>query len=229
MASPRHDEPRIDEANQCVWRDKKRITLAPKAMAVLLRLRQCPQQLVTKGDLLDAAWPETHVIEAVLNNAIAQLREALGDDARRPRFIETVHRRGYRWIGPGADDSPRSSPSPTFPKDGDIFVGRDTVLAELDRSYASANAGRRQLVFVTGEPGIGKTSLVDQFIWGLEAEGAGVAGQRSPDRSASRSFPLLGRGRCIDQPDRRRSVSAGARGNRGVVGARRERSPGRLS
>jgi DNA-binding winged helix-turn-helix (wHTH) protein len=58
-----------------------------------------PGQLVTKRELLDAIWPETFVSETVLTNAINQLRRALDDDPKQARLIETVHRRGYRWIG----------------------------------------------------------------------------------------------------------------------------------
>ncbi len=58
-----------------------------------------PGQLVTKRELLDAIWPETFVSETVLTNAVNQLRRALDDDPKQARLIETVHRRGYRWIG----------------------------------------------------------------------------------------------------------------------------------
>ena len=98
--------PRVDEANECIWRGDQRVDLTPKAFLVLRRLKQQPNQIVTKSALLDAAWPDTHVSEGVLTLAINQLREAFGDDARQPRFIETVHRRGYRWIGQQASGTP---------------------------------------------------------------------------------------------------------------------------
>jgi DNA-binding winged helix-turn-helix (wHTH) protein len=94
-ASVRVGTPRGDDANQCIWWGDRRVDLTPKAFLVLRRLMQQPSQIVTKHDLLDAAWPDTHVSDGVLALAINQLREALGDDARQPRFIETVHRRGY--------------------------------------------------------------------------------------------------------------------------------------
>src|SRR6187399_855786 len=97
--SARRDAPRIDEANQCIWRADQRVELTPKAFLVLRCLMQRPDQIVTKDELLEAAWPETHVMDGVLKVAINQLRDALGDDSQQPRFIETVHRRGYRWIG----------------------------------------------------------------------------------------------------------------------------------
>ena len=185
---------RIDAAAECIWRDGKKVGVPPKAFLVLLRLMERPGQLVTKNDLLDAVWPDTHVTETVLNNAVGQLRQALGDDPKRPRFIETVHRRGFRWIGPaGAQAAP---PAPASPLVDAVelhdsaaapFVGRAESLAELGRCYARAAAGRRQLVLVSGEPGIGKTAVVDRFIDGLT---------RHAESGASPS--VVARGQCIE-------------------------------
>src|SRR5262245_15054998 len=91
---------RLDLRNQCLWRDERVITLTPKAYAVLLCLLKHHRQLVTKEELLNAVWPETYVTDAAIKVCIGELRKALGDDARQPRFIETSHRRGYRFIGP---------------------------------------------------------------------------------------------------------------------------------
>ena len=89
----------LDLVNECLWRGSQAIKLRPKAFAVLDYLLGHPGQLVTKEELLNALWPETFVGEAVLKVAIRQIREALGDDPKSPRFIETAHRRGYRFIG----------------------------------------------------------------------------------------------------------------------------------
>src|SRR6478735_7577324 len=96
------DEPRIDWGAECIWRRGERINLTPKAFSVLRCLVERPHQLVTKAELLETVWPDTHVTEIVLNIAIGQLRQALGDNPRQARLIETIHRRGFRWIGPVA-------------------------------------------------------------------------------------------------------------------------------
>jgi DNA-binding winged helix-turn-helix (wHTH) protein len=88
----------LDLANECLWRGSQAIKLGPKAFAVLDYLVERPGQLVTKEELLNAVWPGTFVGEAVLKVAIRQIREALDDDQKFPRFIETAHRRGYRFI-----------------------------------------------------------------------------------------------------------------------------------
>ena len=99
----------LDLANECLWRGSQAIKLRPKAFAVLEYLLGRPGQLVTKQKLLDAVWPETFVGDAVLKVAIRQIREALADDPKSPRFIETAHRRGYRFIGPIAGSEPTAA------------------------------------------------------------------------------------------------------------------------
>ena len=89
----------LDLVNECLWRGSQAIKLRPKAFAVLNHLVTHPGQLVTKEELLNAVWPETFVGEAVLKVTIRQLRDALDDDSNSPSFIETAHRRGYRFIG----------------------------------------------------------------------------------------------------------------------------------
>ena len=76
------------------------VALTPKAFAVLHRLVEDGGQLVSKEELLRAGWAKTHVSDGVLKAIILEIRRALGDDTAAPRFIETVPRRGYRFIAP---------------------------------------------------------------------------------------------------------------------------------
>jgi DNA-binding winged helix-turn-helix (wHTH) protein len=175
-ASKPQSTPRIDPANQCVWWGDRRVDLTNKSFQVLDYLVQHPDRLLTKTELLDAVWPDTHVGEAVLVVAINQLREALADDRRQPRFIETVHGRGYRWVGP-----PTPPDIPNSPQSVASIYGRESVLAQLDEALDRARAGRRQMVFVTGEPGIGKTAVLDALA-------------QSP---AAQIFDIA-RGQCVD-------------------------------
>src|ERR687885_2462566 len=91
---------RLDPANACLWRGTQSIALTPKAFDVLHYLVTHPDRLVTKDTLLDAVWPETAISDVVVRVAIGELRRALGDTAQAPRFIATVHRRGYRFVAP---------------------------------------------------------------------------------------------------------------------------------
>jgi DNA-binding winged helix-turn-helix (wHTH) protein len=91
---------RVDLRNQCLWRGSERITLTPKAFAVLLLLVEHAGRLVTHDQLLDAIWPDASVQPEVLKSHILTIRHSLGDSAKNPSFIETLPRRGYRFIAP---------------------------------------------------------------------------------------------------------------------------------
>jgi TolB-like protein/DNA-binding winged helix-turn-helix (wHTH) protein/Flp pilus assembly protein TadD len=88
----------LDVKNVQLWRGTREVKLTGKAFAVLSYFVEHPGQLVTKDDLFAAAWPETVVSDATLASCIQEIRQVLGDDARKPRYIETVHRRGFRFI-----------------------------------------------------------------------------------------------------------------------------------
>lgn len=159
----------LDRSNECLWRGSEVIKLRPKAYAVLNQLVEHSGHLVTKEELLATVWPETFVTDAVLKVTIRQLRDALDDDPRAPLFIETAHRRGYRFIGHVSNGgTPKTPETITTPRSRDDvqplgFVGRNEVLSRMRSSLEKILEGERQIVFVTGEPGIGKTALVDTF------------------------------------------------------------------
>jgi predicted ATPase/DNA-binding winged helix-turn-helix (wHTH) protein len=190
---------RLDEANECVWRDGKSIQLRPKAYTILKYLLERPNILVTKQQLLDDIWSDTFVTDAVLKDCVSQLREALGDDAKAPQFIETAHRRGYRFIAeveqvmlqaaasqfsdtsitqPRFAACPKAAtPSPTSV----TILGREDALALMHR-WLEESRETSQLVFVTGEAGIGKTTLVEAFLEQLRTQNL-----------------LIARGQCMEQ------------------------------
>jgi DNA-binding winged helix-turn-helix (wHTH) protein len=171
---------RLDLTNECLWQGIRAISLRPKAFAVLKLLVENPGLLVTKQQVLDAVWPDTFVGDAVLKDNIRQLREALNDNAISPTYIETAHRRGYRFIGkiPGVVSSEIKNSFPKIihpevqPKNfaiasspvGAGILARETELANLRTWLDDAGAGRRHIVFVTGEAGIGKTTIVQAFL-----------------------------------------------------------------
>jgi TolB-like protein/DNA-binding winged helix-turn-helix (wHTH) protein/predicted Zn-dependent protease len=89
---------RLDGGTGQLWRGKQEVKVPPKAFTALRYFTDHPGQLVTKDGLFAAVWPQTIVTEATLASCIQELRSALRDDARAPRYIETVHRRGFRFI-----------------------------------------------------------------------------------------------------------------------------------
>src|SRR5262244_2059318 len=90
---------RLDPGNACLWRGKRALKLKPKAFDVLRYLVAHAGQLVTKDALWQAVWPDVTVSDAVLTVCVREIRQALNDNPKAPQFIETVHRRGYRFIG----------------------------------------------------------------------------------------------------------------------------------
>ena len=88
----------LDEANASLLRRGKPVALAPTPFALLCALARRPGTLLTKHALLDEVWGHQYVTDSVLKTAISDLRTVLDDDPRQPRFIETVSRRGYRFI-----------------------------------------------------------------------------------------------------------------------------------
>jgi len=165
----------LDLVNECLWHDSRPIKLRPKAFAVLELLLARAGELVTKEHLIRAVWQDAFVGDAVLKVAVRQIREALSDDPRSPRFIETSHRRGYRFIGPitaGVETAALSHQSPgavTTSAHARLtelpagFVGREGALSRMHALLDKASAGECQVVFVTGEAGIGKTTLLETF------------------------------------------------------------------
>jgi DNA-binding winged helix-turn-helix (wHTH) protein len=157
---------RLDTVNQCLWRgtggDEERILLTPKAFALLRYLVEHPGRLVTHDELLNAVWPKTYVQSEVLKSQIAEIRALLGDDARKPLFIETLARRGYRFLARVTEGA--SAKRAAVSGSAKVLVGRDGPLAALHQCLERMSNGERQVVFITGEPGIGKTAVADAFI-----------------------------------------------------------------
>ncbi len=198
MESPKHvtfGPFRLDLANECLWHGQQRVPLKPKAFSVLRHLIEHADRLVTKEELLETLWSDVRVSEAVVKVCIREIREALGDQAKNPQFIETAHKRGYRWIAEVSSQrsvansqhavvsSQKCEPTPNTQYPTPKLVGRETELRQLLRWLEKALRGERQMVFVTGEAGIGKTAVVNAFLRQL----------------AARDDLWVARGQCLEQ------------------------------
>ncbi len=172
---------RLDLLDERLWQGDVAIPLGQKGFGVLAHLVGHANRLVTKDDLLASVWPDTAVSEAVLTTAVRELRRALGDSSRAPRFIQTVYGRGYRFIAPVVEaiDSAIS----TSARERGGLVGRDAEMGQLRGWFDAALQSRRRVGFVAGEAGIGKTSLVEGFVADVVAT----------------AVVWVGRGQCIEQ------------------------------
>lgn len=104
----------LDCQDERLWRDGRTVRLGGKAVAMLRTLMERPRTLVTKDELFESVWPGLAVSESVLTTAVKEIRQALGDDARKPRLIQTVHGRGYRFL----TDVEVSDDRPGLPSEG---------------------------------------------------------------------------------------------------------------
>lgn len=164
---------RLDAAREQLWRDNEEIRLAPKVFAVLRYLVERPGELVTKKTLFESIWPGVYVTDTVLAVHIGKAREALGDDPKKPSFIETVHRRGYRFLAasktpsdPNGDDQTSIKPvvnEPATTIGSQPLIGREAELSLLREKLSSAAKGIGSVVFISGPAGIGKTRLAREL------------------------------------------------------------------
>lgn len=153
---------RLDTVNHCLWRGEERLLLAPKAFDVLRYLVEHCDRLVTQEEILEALWPDTYVNPEVIKKYVLGIRKVLGDDSAKPAFVATFPRRGYQFIAPIGVDEVSVTEKVTEPATR-AMVGREDALARLQESLARAKSGDRQIVFLSGEAGIGKTTLVGAF------------------------------------------------------------------
>ena len=105
----------LDTANQCLVRGRERVAIPPKPYDILRYLVENPGRLVTQDELLDKLWPETSVNPELVRKYIVDIRKILGDRPDKPEFIETVPKRGYRFIAPVVDESENEPPDSSTP------------------------------------------------------------------------------------------------------------------
>jgi predicted ATPase/DNA-binding winged helix-turn-helix (wHTH) protein len=188
---------RLDSANGCLWRGDEHIALPPKPFAILNFLVENPGRLITHDELLDKLWPETFVQPQVLRTYVLGLRKVLGDEAGNPRFIQTMPKRGYRFVASVTDSQEQlsaSAPGTTYLTASAAhggspgFVNRTQELALLGAEFGRIGQGKRRVVFVTGEAGIGKTALVDHFCRGLPAGTIVARGECVPGVGAREEY-----------------------------------------
>ena len=159
VARLRFDRFELDESEALLTCAGKPVALGPKPFAVLCTLARVPGRLVTKNALLDLVWGHRFFSESV-KSTISELRAALDDDPKQPRYIETVSRRGYRFIAlavssPAKSEAalePKGPGGPSYPALEAIttLCRGDAALANLFRAVAAALERER---LVLNEPG----------------------------------------------------------------------------
>lgn len=167
---------RLDPGNALFWCDTKLVSLPPKLFDLLYYFLQHPDRLISKEELLDKVWSQRIISESTLKGSINDLRNALNDNSKTPRYIETIPRRGYRFIAdvaaipvPGEETAPASVllslPQSVACHRNNCWVGHSDLLERVNHHlYQQAVEGKRRITFITGEAGIGKTTFVEMFL-----------------------------------------------------------------
>lgn len=153
---------------------ERAITPEPKVFELLYYLMRHPGRVVSKGELLDALWAGDVVGESVLTRCVSCARKMLADDSRMPRFIRTLHGRGYEFIAPvstvasneeaisqaRSDTSQEAVAEPAPLAHDRSFVGRASEAHFLREAVRTLGSEARDFMLVAGEAGIGKTRLL---------------------------------------------------------------------
>jgi DNA-binding winged helix-turn-helix (wHTH) protein len=185
----------LDTARLEIRRDGEALPIEPQVFDVLAYLVTNRDRLVSKEELLDNVWGDRFVSESALTSRIKTARRLIGDDGSRQSLIRTVHGRGYRFVAtveaPGAAEDSVVNAPPSPRAGHPLTVGRDAELARLRSRVAAARGGERQVMFIAGAAGIGKTTLTDQLLAELEGGVVGV-GQCVEHRGSGEAYlPVL--------------------------------------
>lgn len=184
VSSPLHvrfDDFEVDELNALLICNGSSVALPPTPFGLLCALLRKPGALLSKHSLLDQVWGHRFVSDSVLKGAISDVRRVLGDDPRLPRYIETLPRRGYRFIATIVSVDEKTAAHNSSAEEvqakavksreldvevlaSSLFVGRTEQLKKLRQAWDKALQGNRAIVWVAGEPGIGKTTLIEHFV-----------------------------------------------------------------
>jgi len=157
---------RLDTANQCLWRGRERVAIPPKPYDMLRYLVENPGRLVTQDELLEKLWPDTYVNPELIRKYILDIRKVLGDRPDKPEFIETVTKRGYRFIAVVVDESaaePRdfNRSHITVEHETEQSVEHEAILPEQERSPAKRSSWK--FVLITAFAVVAAAGIVRQF------------------------------------------------------------------
>ena len=167
---------RLETTQSRLWHGEQAILLRRRSFEMLRYFAEHPGRLITKAELRQHVWSGIHVNDTVLRVCVWEIRAALGDVAEAPQYLQTVRGQGYQFYVQvdGAVSPPVVA--------GPIIVGRQREVDTLEEWFQRAARGDRQVVFLSGEAGVGKTTVLDLWL----------------DRLAAGSPVWIGRGQCTE-------------------------------
>ena len=199
----------FDAQNRLLSRDGTEIPLPPRVLGVLELLLDRPGEVVSRQDLLDSVWKDAFVTDTSLAEAVSFLRQALGDDPQAPRYVQTVHRRGYRFLPPVRQPAPfdvvrgtsrsgrtaqavdRQGPCAVEHHggmhadraDGPVADGRGGRRRRRPRSCASRSRRHRERSSIAARPRSPSRGRPDARVVGVRTRAEEVRAVRAPARS----------------------------------------------
>jgi len=191
------------------------VPMEPQVFDVLLYLVTHHEQVVTKDELMENVWGDKYISEAALNSRIMSARKAIGDSGREQRLIRTVHGRGYHFVARVETEAEATTAAkePSHPQratslearaedDAPVMLGREQDLTFLQEKLNSSRQGKRQIVLLTGDAGLGKTTLLNAFLRGVDNDVNVGRGQCLEHRGEGEPYmPLLeALGRVCEAP-----------------------------
>lgn len=176
----------LDVAQRHLRRDGALVAIAPKPLELLILLLENHQRMVSRREALASVWPDVRVSAATLSSTLRDLRRAIGDDARTPCFVQTARGMGFRFLAPV--EIRKALEPASADADEAVLVGRGQLLQRLETAWAAAAAGKGRVVVLEGEPGIGKTRLMDAVAASARAGGAIVCHARFLESAASLAY-----------------------------------------
>jgi DNA-binding winged helix-turn-helix (wHTH) protein/tetratricopeptide (TPR) repeat protein len=167
-------------------RDGVRQGVEPQVFEVLAYLLAHRDRVVARDELLARVWGHTYVSDTALTSRLRDARRAVGDSGSAQALIRTVRGRGYRFVGDVAERDGGTPPNAAqAARPAPWVAGREPETARLGELFADTLGSTRRLAIVTGEPGIGKTTLIEAFL----------------AHATARTPVLAATARCVDQRD----------------------------
>ncbi|HET8938363.1 MAG TPA: AAA family ATPase, partial [Polyangiales bacterium] len=185
----------LDEARLELRRSGVDIAIQARVLRALIYLVRHRDRVVLKDELCDAVWQDIVVSDAALAQVIMHVRKALGDEGEQQTLVKTVRGRGFRFIADVQELAPPAvATMPIAParQPSPALVGRSCELQRLLLACDGALQGRGQCLLVAGEPGIGKSSLVEALASEANARGLAVLwGKAWEDGGAPPFWPFI--------------------------------------
>ncbi|HET7696607.1 MAG TPA: winged helix-turn-helix domain-containing protein [Vicinamibacterales bacterium] len=163
---------RLDLSDGLLTQEGADVRLPPRALAILQHLVERSGRIVSKQSLMDVAWKDAHVSETSLTEAIGLIRQALGDDPQKPTFIQTVHRRGYRFVATIATEPP--PPSSLQPE---VLRPRTPIDAAQESVPATMASGARSRWMIVSSIGTVAVLVAFTGVWSWTARRPSQPGQ----------------------------------------------------